>query len=383
MYFLDNPKPKTRNSKPVMNNLVVSNLTHHPGRTAASVIGVAVGVLLVVLTVGLVRGMLRDRGARDANIGAEIMLSERGQNSISPTSQSATLPVSLVEEIKKIEGIAAVTGVAQNMELKGDTGLGIRQIDGVDFASYTTVSTIRMVQGEPLPVKGDVAIIDENQAAKKKIGEFIESMDRKFKIIGIYAPEAGGRIKIPLATMQEGLNAPDKCSMILVKCQTPDAQEAVAKRIDAAFPDKFRILFTRDLPELFASGFAGFNIFLNLVAALAAFISILVILLTMYTSVTERTRQIGILKALGASKAAIAWVFEKEALFISGLGVALGLAIAFIARALLVNQGLKIEMEPKYIATAIVAGLLSGLLGALYPALRAASQDPVDALSYE
>lgn len=366
-----------------MNNLVVSNLTHHPGRTAASVIGVAVGVLLVVLTVGLVRGMLRDRGARDANIGAEIMLSERGQNSISPTSQSATLPVSLVEEIKKIEGVVAVTGVAQNMELKGDTGLGIRQIDGVDFASYTTVSTIRIVQGEPLPVKGDVAIIDENQAAKKKIGEFIESMDRKFKIIGIYAPEAGGRIKIPLATMQEGLNAPDKCSMILVKCNTPDAQEAVAKRIDAAFPDKFRILFTRDLPELFASGFAGFNIFLNLVAALAAFISILVILLTMYTSVTERTRQIGILKALGASKTAIAWVFEKEALFISGLGVALGLAIAFIARALLVNQGLKIEMEPKYIATAIVAGLLSGLLGALYPALRAASQDPVDALSYE
>jgi putative ABC transport system permease protein len=183
--------------------------------------------------------------------------------------------------------------------------------------------------------------------------------------------------------MQEGLNAPDKCSMILVKCKTPDEQEAVAQRIEAAFPDKFRILLTRDLPELFATGFGGFNIFLNLVAALAAFISILVILLTMYTSVTERTRQIGILKALGASKAAIAWVFEKEALLISGLGVALGLAIAWVARALLVSQGLKIEMEPKYIATAIVAGLLSGLLGALYPALRAASQDPVDALSYE
>ncbi len=368
-----------------MNNLVVSNLTHHPGRTAASVIGVAVGVLLVVLTVGLVRGMLRDRGARDANIGAEIMLGEQGQNSISPTSLSATLPMALVEEVKKIAGVAAVTGVAQNMEMKGDSGLGIRQIDGVDFASYTTVSTIRMVQGEPLPAKGDVAIVDENQAAKKdrKIGDFIESMDRKFKIIGVYGPEAGARIKIPLATMQEGLNAQDKCSMILVKCQTPDEQDAVAQRIDAAFPGKFRILFTRDLPELFATGFSGFNLFLNLVAALAAFISILVILLTMYTSVTERTRQIGILKALGASKASIAWVFEKEALLISGLGVALGLAIALVARALLVSQGLKIEMEPKYIVTAIIAGLLSGLIGALYPALRAASQDPVDALSYE
>jgi len=368
-----------------MNNLVVSNLKHHPGRTAASVIGVAVGVILVVLTVGMVRGMLRDRGERDANIGAEIMLSEQGQNSISPTSLSATLPISLVEEIKKIDGVAAVTGVAQNMELKGDTGLGIRQIDGVDFSSYITVSKIRIVQGEALPEKGDVAIVDESEGTKKnrKLGDFIESMDRKFKIIGLYSPEAGARIKIPLATMQEGLNAQDKCSMILVKCQTPDEQEAIAKRIDAAFPGKFRILFTRDLPELFASGFSGFNVFLNLVAALAAFISILVILLTMYTSVTERTRQIGILKALGASKAAIAWVFEKEALMISGLGVALGLGISLAVRALLVSKGLKIEMEPKYITAAILAGLLSGLIGALYPALRAASQDPVDALSYE
>ncbi|MFN7929056.1 MAG: FtsX-like permease family protein [Blastocatellia bacterium] len=368
-----------------MNNLVVSNLTHHPGRTAASVVGVAVGVILVVLTVGLVRGMLRERGERDANIGAEILLGERGQNSLSPTSKSATLPVSLVEDIRKIPGVAAVTGVAQNMELKGDAGLGIRQVDGIDFASYSSVSQIRVVKGEALPPTGDVAIVDEVEGAKKthKIGDFIETMDRKFKIIGVYTPEAGARIKIPLATMQEGLNAQDKCSMILVKCQSPEAQDAVARRIDETFPDKFQILFTRDLPELFANGFSAFNVFLNLVAALAAFISILVILLTMYTSVTERTRQIGIMKSLGASKATIAWVFEKEALFISGLGVALGLGIAFLARWLLTSKGLKIEMEPKYIAAAILAGLLSGLLGALYPALRAASQDPVEALSYE
>lgn len=368
-----------------MNNLVVSNLTHHPGRTAASVIGVAVGVILVVLTVGLVRGMLRERGERDANIGAEIMLGERGQNTLSPTSKAATLPISLVEEIRKIEGVAAVTGVAQNMELKGDAGLGIRQVDGIDFASYSTVSQLRMVRGEALPPSGDVAIVDEVEGAKKtrQLGGFIETMDRKFKIIGVYAPEAGARIKIPLAAMQEGLNARDKCSMILVKCQNTDAQDAVAKRIDEAYPDKFQILFTRDLPELFASGFSGFNVFLNLVAALAVFISILVILLTMYTSVTERTRQIGIMKALGASKATIAWVFEKEALFISGLGVVVGLSVSFLARWLLTSKGLKIEMEPKYIVTAILAGLLSGLIGALYPALRAASQDPIEALSYE
>lgn len=368
-----------------MNNLVVSNLTHHPGRTAASVIGVAVGVILVVLTVGLVRGMLRDRGERDANIGAELMIGEAGQAGISPTSQSASLPLSLVNEIRKIEGVAAATGITQNLELKGEAGLGIRQVDGVDFPSYMGVSKVHIVRGEALPTAGDFAIVDEVEGAKKnrKIGDFVESMDRKFKIVGVYSPEAGARIKIPLATMQEGLNAQDKCSMILVKCTNSEVQEAVAKRIDERYPGKFRILFTRDLPDLFANGFSGFNVFLNLVAALSAFISILVILLTMYTSVTERTRQIGIMKALGASKTAIAMVFEKEALLISGLGIILGLSIAFLARFLLTSKGLKIEMEPKYITGAVLAGLLSGLIGALYPALRAARQDPIDALSYE
>ena len=140
-----------------MNNLVISNLKHHPGRTAASVIGVSVGVVLVVLTVGLVRGMMRDRGERDANIGAEIMLSEQGQNGLSPTSNAPTMPADLVNEIKDIEGVAAVTGTAQNLELKGDAGLGIRGVDGIDFNSYSTVSQIKIVQGEPLPMSGAVA----------------------------------------------------------------------------------------------------------------------------------------------------------------------------------------------------------------------------------
>jgi putative ABC transport system permease protein len=368
-----------------MNNLVVSNLTHHPGRTAASVIGVAVGIVLVVLTVGLVRGSLRDSGQRAANIGAEIMLTPQGQG-LSITAPPLTLPVSMLDEVRRVEGVAAVAPVGQNLEMKGESGLGIRQVDGIDYASYTAVSNVRVVEGQPLPTSGDAAIVDEVYAGgkKTKLGDKLGAMDRQFTVVGIYSPEAGARIKIPLATMQEALSAEGKASMILVKVQNPDEQEAVARRIDERFPGQFRLIFTRDLPEMFASGFSAFNVFLNLVAGLAAVISLLVILLTMYTTVTERTRQIGILKSLGLSKPKIAWVFEQEALFISLLGVGGGLAVALVARWLLVSQaGLKIDLEPRYIIYASLAGVLSGLLGALYPALRAASQDPVKALSYE
>jgi putative ABC transport system permease protein len=367
-----------------MNSLVASNLTHHPGRTTASVIGVAVSVVLVVLTVGLVRGMLRDRGRRDASIGAEIMLSLAGQGGLSITSASLSLPVTELTAVRNVPGVAAASPVGQNLEMKGESGLGVRQMDGIEFDSYTAVSKLRLVQGEPLPASGDVAIVDVKYAAdhQTRLGDTIEGLDRQFKIIGIYEPEAGARIKIPLATMQEALNAEGKCSMLFVKCQNPEEQEAVARRLLERSPD-FRVILTRDLPELFATGFAGINSFLNLVAALAVVISMLVILLTMYTTVTERTRQIGILKSLGASKLFIAGVIEKEALLISALGVAGGLAFALVVRAVLVRMGVNIELEPGYILYAVLAGLMSGLIGALYPALRAASQDPVEALSYE
>jgi putative ABC transport system permease protein len=188
---------------------------------------------------------------------------------------------------------------------------------------------------------------------------------------------------IPLATMQQALGAAGKCSMFLVKCENPGEQEAVARRIVERHPE-FRVIFTRDLPKLFAEGYAGLNVFLNVVAGLAAAISLLVIALTMYTTVTERTRQIGILKSLGASKRFIAAVFIRESMAISVLGVLGGIVVALITRVVMVyGMGTKLEIEPGYLLLVVLGSLTSGLLGALHPALRAADQDAVEALNYE
>lgn len=368
-----------------MNNLVASNLTHHPGRTLASVVGVSVGVVLVVLTVGLVRGTLREVGRRGANAGVEIMLRQQGQG-LSLTSADMNIPVTEVEKVRAVPGVAYAMPVGQNLEMGGTSGLGIRQLEGINFEEFAAATKMRIIAGQPLPASGDVAIIDfkEAESKKLKVGDTIKAFQgRDMTVVGIYEPEMGARVKVPLATMQEAMGTTDKCAMIFVKCANPAEQEAVAQRVTEQLPD-YTVIFTRELPQMFATGFSGFNLFLNVVAGLATIISLLVILLTMYSTVTERTRQIGILKALGMSKADIAAVFEKEALLISGLGVLLGLAIAFTARYFLVNQlNWKIELEPGYIIFACLGGLLSGALGALYPAVRAARQDPVDALSYE
>jgi putative ABC transport system permease protein len=368
-----------------MKDLVTANLTHHPGRTAASAAGVAVGVILVVLTVGLTRGMLRDRGQRDTNTGVEILVSHREQWGLSLTSLPLSAPVEFANRLRETPGVAAVAAVGQYLELKGQSGLGLRQIDGVEFESYSQITNIRIVEGQPLPSSGDFLVVDVKYAAAlhAKPGDRVTIFDREFTITGIYAPETGARMMIPLATMQEMLGAPGKCSMFLVKCSDATRQEEVARNIVARFPDH-RVIFTRDLPRLFAEGYSGLNVFLNAVVALAATISLLVISLTMYTSVAGRAREIGILKSLGASKSFIAGVFIKESLAISLIGVLTGLSLTMLIRASLAHGfGLKVEIEAGYALCASLTGLASGLIGAIYPAMRAANQDVVEALNQE
>src|SRR6185369_14182542 len=111
-----------------------------------------------------------------------------------------------------------------------------------------------------------------------------------------------------------------------------------------------QLIFTRDLPDLYATGVPALNVFIKVVVGVAAAISMLVILLAMYTTVTERTRQIGILKSLGMSKSSIAWVIEQEAIIVSFLGVAVGIGLTMLARlAVMRTTNLTIEIEPRWV----------------------------------
>lgn len=365
-----------------MDNLVLSNMTHRPARTFVSILGVAVGVLLVVFTVGLAHGVLRERGRRESDVGAEIIVRASGTTGLAGT-QRFSLPVSLADEIQSVEGVRVAAPIGQNTD-KSDSGFGMRVIDGIPFERYALLSGLRVIEGRGLQ-GGDEAVVDSvwREQRKAKVGDTVKLYDRDFKIVGVYEPPGGGRIKIPLATMQEQVGSPEFCNAILVSAANPAQQDALAERLHARFPDE-QILFTRDLPELYTSSVPALNIFIDVVVGVAASISMLVILLAMYTTVTERTRQIGVLKSLGMSNTGVAWVIEQEALVVSVLGVLLGLVLTLAARFLVMHTTtLTVDIEPRWLVLSLVIGLLGGTLGALYPALRAARQDPVEALSYE
>ena len=366
-----------------MDNLVLSNIAHRPARTFVSILGVAVGVLLVVFTVGLAHGVLRERGRREASVNAEIMVRGAGTLGMSGANPFV-LDASRAEEIARVEGVRAAVPIGQNT-VGTDSGFGMRVIDGIPFDDYARMTGLRILEGRGLQ-GGDEAIVDSiwKEQRKAKVGDTVDIYDRPFRIVGVYEPPGGGRIKIPLSTMQEQVGVEGRCTTVFVACHDPAQAEAVAALIHERFPDD-QIIFTRDLPELYATAAVpALNIFISVIVGVAASISMLVILLAMYTTVTERTRQIGILKALGMSNPTIAWIIEQEALLVSVAGVALGLVLTYLARFAVTRfTSLTVDIEPRWVVISLVIGLVGGTLGALYPALRAARQDAVEALSYE
>jgi len=366
----------------LMDSLVLSNLAHRPARTLVSIAGIALGVLLVVFTVGLAHGLLRERGKREANIGAEIILRPAGTIGLSG-AQPFTIPVSHVAEVTQIPGVRTAVPIGQFLD-KSDSGFGSRLIEGIPYEQYAALNNMTIKEGRAIE-KGDEAIVDAAWPQENGVtmGATIQIFERPFKVVGIYAPPGGGRIKIPLSTMQDQVGSENRANTILVACDDPNQKEQVATRIKEKFPDD-QLVFTSELPELYMSSVPALNVFLKVVVTVAATISTLVILLAMYTTVTERTRQIGILKSLGMSKRSIAWVIEQEAILVSFLGVGIGVLLMLLARFLVMRStNLVVDVEAKWIIISLVVGLIGGSIGALYPALRAARQDAVDALSYE
>jgi len=366
-----------------MLELVLANLKTRPLRTLISIVGVALGVILILLFTGLARGMSENMANRAFNLKAEIFFTRAGAMEL--TSSNASVSTTYAERLLEIEGVQSTVPVIRYITPDTTGRWGLRQLDGVEWNSFAAMNDIQIAAGRA-PTANDEIIIDERQLAddKLKVGDTMELFGGKpYKIVGVFAPPSGARIKMSLAAMQDALESPNKCTYILVKIKDGADVNEVAARISETLPGN-KINLTQDLIIDAQDRIPALKTFLRVLVGLGAFVSTIFVLLSMYTTITERRKEIGILKSLGASKSFIIRVIEGEAFLIGVLGVSLGFFVSFVASYLIaLIFDLQFEFGWNWILTAVFIAIGGSLVGAVYPAWRASNIDPVLVLTNE
>lgn len=365
-----------------MLELVLANLKVRPFRTLISVIGVALGVVLVVMFTGLARGMTNDMAKRASNWKAEIVFTRPGAMEL--TSSNASVSTAYVDRLMQIEGVESTVPVIRYISPDTSGRWGITQIDGVEWAPFAAMNEMSIVEGRPATASDEI-ILDERRLVedKVKVGDSLQLFGRDYKIVGVFSPPSGARIKMSLTAMQEALEAPGKCTYILVKIKDGYEASVVANRIDEILPGN-KINLTSDLIIDAQDRIPALQTFLRVLVGLGAFVSTIFVLLSMYTTITERRKEIGILKSLGAPKSFIIRAIEGEAFMIGVLGVTCGLAAAFVASFVIGRLfDLAFEFSLGWVATAVGIAIVGSLVGALYPAWRASVIDPVEVMANE
>ena len=364
------------------NKLIISNILHRPIRTAVSALAVAIEVAMVMLFVGLANGLVHDSARRVEGVGADIMVQPPGASFLLAFSQ-APMPIKIGDRLKEIPHVLAV---APTLVLFNSVK-GLDMIFGIDMPSFNRVSGGFVYHhGGPFQNPYDILVDDWYAKARNiRVGQTISLLNHDFRVCGIVEHGKGARLFIPLQTAEDLLGVQERASIFWVKCTDSGYTEDVSDAIHQLLP-KYQVLPMKEYMSLMTSNnLPGLNYFMTAIIAIALVIGFLVIFLSMYTTITERTREIGILKSLGASKGYIITLILREACLLSAVGIIGGYGVAAVARKVILAKfpTLSIELTMEWALYAAILALAGSALGAFYPALRAAQLDPVDALAYE
>jgi putative ABC transport system permease protein len=367
-----------------MNRMIVGNLVHRPIRSLISIVAVALEVTLILLIVGLLTGLLNDSRERTAGIGADVIVLPPGSSFINGLT-GAPMPIKIGGVLAKLPHVVGVAPVITQIATSGTLEI----IAGVDLPSYESMSNgFHYLAGGPFQGPND-ALVDDLFAQSKhvKVGDTIEILNTPFRVCGIIEHGKGARKFVPLSTLQDLMVAKDKASIFYLKLDTPANADEVAKEVKA-IPGMERYVATpmaAYLAMMTASNYPGLSTVIDVVVWIAVVIGFIVIFQAMYTAVLERTREIGILKAMGASKLYIVNVVLRETALLAFGGIVLGIIVSLLARVGLAHRWplLRVIVTGGWILRAFLIATAGALAGALYPAFKAAQKDPIDALAYE
>ncbi|MGA7848611.1 MAG: ABC transporter permease [Terriglobales bacterium] len=364
--------------------MIVGNLVHRPVRSLISIVAVALEVTLILLIVGLSLGMLQDQRNRNAGIGADVIVLPAGSSFIAGLT-GAPMNIKIGDVLAKLPHVERVAPVVTQVSSAGTLEI----IAGIDLPSYESLSEgFRYLEGGPFQGPYDVLVDDLFAKSKHaKVGDTIEILNNKFRICGIVERGKGARKFVPIATLQDLIGAKDKATIFYLKLDNPANADEVVDEIKHVPGMERKVVnsMASYLAAISAGNIPMLSTFIDVVVGISVAIGFIVIFQAMYTAVMERTREIGILKSMGASKLYIVNVVLRETVLLALGGIVLGIVVSLVARAALAHKFplLQVIVDGGWMLRATLIAVAGAIAGALYPAFKAAQKDPIDALAYE
>ncbi len=360
--------------------LVFENIRHKPVRSLLSVLLIGVPVTLILALVGLSHGMLEDSARRARGIGADIWFRPPGTSLINMSG--APLSEKMVDYLQHWPHVRLAVGAISH-PLQAPL-----IATGVNLEKFSEMSGgFVYLEGGPFRRPDDV-IIDRFYAAQRKVhaGGAIKLWDHDWHVAGIVEGGKLARIVLPLNVLQDLTSNSGKISQVFLKLDDPANTDAVIQSLKRKFPDN-PIYSMEELTSMYSvNNIAGLREFIAVIMSIGVVIGFAVVCLSMYMAVLQRTREIGILKSLGASRFFILKVIVVEAVIMGVGGSILGVVFSFGAWWLirtLVPASIPMVIVPIWWPIAGGITTAGAALGALYPGLSAAAHDPIEALAYE
>jgi putative ABC transport system permease protein len=265
---------------------------------------------------------------------------------------------------------------------------GTNSVTGIDLAEFSRMSGgFKYLSGGPFQSPNDV-IVDEYWARqnKLKVGSPTKFLNQNWRVCGIVEPGKLARLFLPLPLVQELSANTGKISMVYVKLDDHSHLATVLGELKKALPEH-QIYSIEEYSSLISvNNVPGLKPFIGVVIGVSIIVGFLVVFLSMYTAVLERTREIGILKSLGATPGFILSILVRETIFLAVIGSIGGILLTYITRWAIMSYvpgSLNQTIVTSWWPVAILVSLIGSLLGALYPGYRAARQDAIEALAYE
>jgi putative ABC transport system permease protein len=367
-----------------MNKMIFANLVHRPVRSLISVVAIALEVTMILLMVGLATGILSDSVERQKGMGWDVIVQPPGSSFLSGIS-GAPVSVKVADILAKQPHVQSVAPIIWQLTTAG----AVEVVYGIDLPSFEALGgPFHFISGGPFNGPFSIIIDDYAAAAKHlKVGDTMQILNHDFTICGIVEHGRGARKFLPMSTLQDLIGAQGKASVFYLKLDNPEnAPEVVDEIKSVPGLEKYSVRSMRDYLSMWTVGhMPGLSQFIDVIIGVAVTIGFIVIFQSMYTAVMERTREIGILKSLGASKLYIVNVILRETFLLAVCGIILGIIASYGARAGIIARfpTLRVMIQPPWLVYAAIIAMVGSLIGATYPAFKAAQKDPIDALAYE